>query len=221
MVQRVYEAAREILPRVIVATDDMRVRDAVLAFGGEVMMTPNTLQSGTERTAYVAKKISSRYYVNIQGDEPLIHPDTIRVTVKLAQKRKAIATPATDLEPADQSNSSTVKVVMDHKGRALYFSRSMIPFTGHNVTSPAKPFKHMGLYVYPRKQLLDFVKHPITDLEQTERLEQLRALFYGMSIYVAYSPYDSIGVDTPEDLRKAEQILKTRRQGQLERRSMK
>ncbi len=221
MVQRVYEAALQILPRVVVATDDMRIVDAVKSFGGEAIMTPNTCESGTERMAHVARRLPAKIYVNIQGDEPLVHPDSIRATVALAVKRKAIATPATDLEEADRNNPSAVKVVMDREGRALYFSRSMIPFIAHGVKSPAKAFKHMGIYAYPRAALLKFVSFSPTDLEQTERLEQLRALYYGLPIYVAYSPHDSIGVDTPEDLKKAEQLLKIRRQSDRDRRSIK
>lgn len=209
MVQRVYEAAQKALPRVVVATDDVRVQNAVKSFGGEVLMTPTSCQSGTERMAFVAKKISATYYVNVQGDEPLIHPETISVAVKLAIKMRGISTAATTLGKEDQTNPSAVKVILGSDARAIYFSRTMIPYAAHGVTSVSPTYKHLGLYVYPRAVLLRFVGWKATGLEQTEKLEQLRALYYGEPIYVALTPHDSIGVDTPEDLARVEKILKS------------
>jgi len=199
MVEWVYEKARKALPMVVVATDDKRVFSAVRAFGGHVMMTPASLRSGTERMAHVAKKMRADYYVNIQGDEPLVHPQTIRATAELAQRKKAIATPVTDLRPEDFHNPNVVKVAVGADGRALYFSRAPIPFP-RDGRSAEKPLKHLGVYAYPKKDLLKFVSLKPTKLEQTEMLEQLRALYYGLSIYVAKTRYDSVGVDTPADL---------------------
>ncbi len=209
MVQRVYEAAKKALPRVVVATDDARVQQAVKSFGGEVLMTPESCQSGTERMAYVAKKISASYYVNVQGDEPLIHPDSISAAVRLSIKMKGISTAATELLAEDRANPSAVKVILGSGARAIYFSRTMIPYAAHGVTAASPSYKHLGLYVYPRAALLKFVGWKATELEQTEKLEQLRALYYGAPIYVALTPHDSIGVDTPEDLTRVEEILKS------------
>lgn len=207
MVQWVYEQAARCLPRVVVATDDRRIFSAVKNFGGQAVMTPPSLNSGTERMAHVAKSIKAAYYVNIQGDEPMIQPDTIRKTVAMAIKRKAIATPATDLSPKDFHNPNAVKVVVGQDGRAIYFSRSLIPFA-RDQKSKIKPLKHMGLYVYPRKDLLRFVSFKPTILERTEMLEQLRALYYGMPIYVVETRFDSVGVDTPADLKAVQAKMK-------------
>lgn len=198
MIEWVYLAARSVLKRVIVATDDKRIFECVKRFGGEVLMTPKSCPSGTDRMAHVARKIKAKYYVNIQGDEPLIHTLTIEKTVRLAVKNKSVATAATFLKGSDENDPHVVKVVVDKLGRALYFSRNFLPTA----------LKHMGLYVYPRKILLDFVRLKPAEAEKIERLEQLRALVNGIPIYVALSGYDSIGVDTKEDLKKVSKHLK-------------
>ncbi len=200
MIERVYRAAKAAIKNVVVATDDVRIVKAVREFGGEAEMTPSTCASGTERMAAVAKKIKARYYVNIQGDEPLMHPHTIKTTVSLALRKKSIATAATTLALADRNNPSAVKVVIGDDGRALYFSRSMIPFAAHGVSDDYVSLKHLGLYVYPEAALHHFVRLKATALEQTEKLEQLRALYHGMPIFVQLTEYDSIGVDTPADV---------------------
>lgn len=207
MVQWVYEAARQALPNVVVATDDKRVMETVKRFGGEAIMTPAHCSSGTERMAYVARKKRASYYVNIQGDEPLMRSEAIRKTVALAVSKKAIATVATDLNKRDWHNPNAVKVVLGVGARALYFSRSLIPFPRDR--GPLKALKHLGLYVYPRRELFRFVASRPTELENIEKLEQLRALYHGMPIYVAKTRHDSIGVDTMNDLKAVEKILKT------------
>jgi 3-deoxy-manno-octulosonate cytidylyltransferase (CMP-KDO synthetase) len=201
MIEWVYRRVKSVLPRVVVATDDRRIADAVKGFGGEAVMTPVSCPSGTDRMACVAKKVKARYYANIQGDEPLIHASTIRGTVAAAMRAGAVATAATDLNEKDRSNPNVVKVVAAKDGRALYFSRSMIPFDRDGAG--ATGLKHMGLYVYPRKALLAFVKLKPAPLEKIEKLEQLRALYHGMPMVVAFSRHDSIGVDTPKDLTAA------------------
>lgn len=209
MIRWVWESARRALGRVVVATDDRRVADAVRSFGGEAIMTPASLPSGTDRMAYVARKISAAYYVNVQGDEPLMHPQTIRDAVKLAVKTKAIATPAMKLTEGHH-NPNVVKVVTDKNGRALYFSRSLVPFP-RDGRSFLPTLKHLGLYVYPRALLRKFVSLKPTPLERTEKLEQLRALVHGLPIYVSLTPHDSVGVDTPPDLRAVEKRLRASR----------
>jgi 3-deoxy-manno-octulosonate cytidylyltransferase (CMP-KDO synthetase) len=206
MIRWVWESATKALDDVIVATDDRRVADAVRGFGGEAMMTPASLPSGTDRMAYVARRRFADFYVNIQGDEPLMHPSTIRDAVRLAVSRKAIATPAMRLE-GDFNNPNVVKVVIAADGRAIYFSRSLIPFP-RDGKSFLPVMKHLGLYVYPRRELLKFVSLKPTKLEQTERLEQLRALYHGLPIFVSTTKHDSIGVDTPPDVKAVERRLR-------------
>jgi len=148
-------------------------------------------------------------YVNIQGDEPLMNTATIRGAVKLAVKKKAIATPATPLKDVER-DPDVVKVVVGADGRALYFSRAPIPFP-RDGKAYARPMKHLGLYVYPRAQLFKFVSLKPTGLEQTEKLEQLRALYHGFPIFVSLTPHDSIGVDTARDLAAVERRLASMR----------
>jgi 3-deoxy-manno-octulosonate cytidylyltransferase (CMP-KDO synthetase) len=199
MIQWVHDAARRALKNVIVATDDKRVAETVSSFGGTAMMTPASCNSGTERMAAVARKHRADIYVNIQGDEPMMNPATIKETVRLSVAKNAIATPAIKLDPADANNPNAVKVVLGDGGRAIYFSRSLIPFP-RDGASKVVALKHLGLYAYPRKELLRFVSLKPTALEQTEMLEQLRALYHGLPIYVARTTHDSVGVDTPADL---------------------
>lgn len=208
MVEWVWRAAKKALPRVVVATDDKRVEKAVKSFGGDVCMTSKACASGTDRMREVAQKKKARFYVNIQGDEPMMKAATIKDAVNLAIKKRAIATAATKLGKHHEADPSAVKVVVDRDGRALYFSRSMIPFTAHGVTKSLAGLKHLGLYVYPREELFKFAKLKPTVLEKTEKLEQLRALYNGLSIYVAYTPFDSVGVDTTKDLKRVSQLLK-------------
>ena len=207
MIQWVYEAARRAIKNVVVATDDKRVVEAVVAFGGEALMTPSSCNSGTERMAAVARKRSADIYVNIQGDEPMMNPSTIKATVALAIAKRAIATPAITLDPADGNNPNAVKVVVGDGQRALYFSRSLIPFPRDGAFK-VTPLKHLGLYAYPRKDLLRFVLLKPTALEQTEMLEQLRALYHGVPIYISRTTHDSVGVDTLSDLAAVTQRLK-------------
>lgn len=207
MIQWVYEAATRAIKNVVVATDDKRVVDIVNAFGGEAMMTPLSCQSGTERMAAVARRRPADIYVNIQGDEPMMSPVTIKETVAMAIAKKAIATPAIKLEPQDADNPNAVKVVLGAGDRALYFSRSLVPFPRDGV-SKVLALKHLGLYAYPRKDLLKFVSLKPTALEQTEMLEQLRALYNGLPIYVVRTAHDSVGVDTPRDLAAVTKRLK-------------
>ena len=206
MIRWVWESASKALDRVIVATDDVRVARVVSGFGGEAMMTPASLPSGTDRMAYVARRVKAAYYVNVQGDEPLMHPSTIRDAVALAVRKKAIATPAMKLT-ADFNNPNVVKVVTDKDGRALYFSRSRIPFP-RDGESHQPVLKHLGLYVYPAAMLKKFVSLKPTALERTEKLEQLRALYHGLPIFISVTRHDSIGVDTRPDVAAVERRLR-------------
>ena len=221
MIQHVYERARrsENLARVLVATDDPRIRDAVVAFGGEAELTGLHHSSGTDRVAEVAAALSCEVVVNIQGDEPLIEPAMIDEAVSpfFAEPNLIMGTLCRRLEDEEEWRSPhVVKVVRDHRGFALYFSRAPIPYhrsPESEVQSPKSPlalnpqpvwYKHIGLYAYRRDFLLTLASLVPTPLEETERLEQLRALEYGFPIRVVETKYDSIGVDTPEDLERIE-----------------
>lgn len=226
MIVRVAERALQAasINRVIVATDDKRVFDAVAAHNHEVMMTSPDHPTGTDRLAEVAARLDAEIIVNVQGDEPLIEPATIESAIAplLADGSIVMSTTAEPIESAaDLLNPNVVKVVTDPEGFALYFSRSPIPFPRAEVQAhgsieaaiEAEPellnrySKHTGMYVYRREFLLKYAKLPSTPLEQTELLEQLRALEHGYRIKVVRVAHRSIGVDTPEDLERVRQIF--------------
>ncbi len=209
LVQHVYERARrsKTLARVVVATDDLRIRDAVVAFGGEVQLTGLHHPSGTDRVAEVAASLSCEIVVNIQGDEPLIEPPMIDEAVSpfFVESDLIMGTVCRRLEKEEEWQSPhVVKVVRDRRGFALYFSRTPIPYA--RVQGRHSYYKHIGLYVYRREFLLTLASLAPTPLEETEQLEQLRALEYGYAIKVVETKYDSIGVDTPEDLERIARI---------------
>jgi len=199
------------LERLLVATDDARIKAAVERFGGEAVMTPGDLASGTDRVWEAAKRTSAQIIVNIQGDEPLVTPKMIdRLVQGLEQDSEAqMATLRYPMKGAEGANDpNVVKVVTDSKGRALYFSRALIPVRKGAPVSEHVWYKHLGLYAYREEVLKAFVQWPPSELEQAEELEQLRALEHGVRIKVLDSPKDTIGVDTPEDLKRVEEILK-------------
>lgn len=233
MIVRVAERAREVAAihqggRVIIATDDQRVFDAVVAHNREgaieVMMTSPDHRTGTDRLAEVAAKLDAEIIVNVQGDEPLIEPATIEAAMAplLGDPSIVMSTTAEPIESAaDLVNPNVVKVVTDREGFALYFSREPIPFPRAAVQQhgsleaavAARPdllaqySKHTGMYVYRRAFLLTFAKLPPTPLEQAELLEQLRALEHGYRIKVVKVNHRSIGVDTPEDLERVRRMF--------------
>jgi 3-deoxy-manno-octulosonate cytidylyltransferase (CMP-KDO synthetase) len=198
-----------VFDRVIVATDDMRIVEAAFQFGAEVTLTSAEHQSGTDRIAEVTKKLKKTPLIfNIQGDEPLIDPQLLRRLVKKMQadQETDVITAATAVSSQEAENEHVVKVVVDREGFALYFSRSKIPFARSKDGSGW--LRHLGIYGYRRRALLEFVRLAPSPLEATEQLEQLRALENGMKIRVIISKSGSIGVDTPEDANAIErQIL--------------
>ena len=211
--------------RVIVATDDERIVVAVQAAGFEAIMTRASHASGTDRIAEIAVTLEdSEIIVNLQGDEPLISADTIERAIKaLVEERAGIVTAWEPIaSAADVLNPDVVKIVVDENGRALYFSRSPVPYPRDavrqhgtieaalgNQPSLLKNFrKHSGLYVYRRDVLLEFTKWPQSELEQTESLEQLRAIEHGVKILAIEASTRSIGVDTFEDLERVRAIVK-------------
>jgi len=209
MVEHVYRraAAARGIDGVVVATDDMRIADAVRAFGGIARLTRGTHRSGTDRIAEVAADLPCEIVVNVQGDEPLIDPEMIEQVIAplIADPGLEMSTVCRPLaDPADYTNPNVVKVVCDRHGRALYFSRAAIPHA-RDAWSAQAPLarKHIGLYGFRRSFLLAFAAMQQTPLELSESLEQLRALEHGHSIFTVETQHDSIGVDTPEDLERA------------------
>jgi 3-deoxy-manno-octulosonate cytidylyltransferase (CMP-KDO synthetase) len=207
LIQHVYERARESAADIVlVATDDARIADAVASFGGTCVMTRPDHPSGTDRVAEVARSLDAEVIVNLQGDEPMIDPESLDLLPDLLRHHPeaAMATLATPIDSAEQwHNPNCVKVVRDAAGNALYFSRSPIPFVrqGHpDFTACPSPFlQHLGIYAYRRPFLLGLAQLPPQPLELLERLEQLRVLAQGHKIHVGVVRDASIGVDTPED----------------------
>ena len=217
MIEHVYRraAAATTVSRVIVATDDRRIADAVAAFGGDAVMTSPSHQSGTDRLAEVAATLDCDLVVNVQGDEPLLAPETIDAAVAPFTSATASADPATlemstlrrrILDPAERQNPNVTKVVVDRDGFALYFSRAPIPFTRAGQPE-ATAWAHIGLYVYRRETLLRIAALPQSALERAEALEQLRALEHGIRIRAIETTHDTIGVDTREDLERVRALL--------------
>lgn len=214
MIQWVYEKAKQskLCQRVCVATDDERVANAVRKFGGEVVMTSPDIQSGTDRMAAVAKEIVGDIFVNVQGDEPLIDGTAIDLAIQPVVDGKfsltSLRVPLKSIE--DLKNLNVVKVIVDDSNRALYFSRYPIPYSRVTPETAKIPFlcsQHVGIYVYKKETLLKVSSLPATDLERAESLEQLRAMKAGIAIGVFEAKFDSVGVDTPEDLEKVRKIL--------------
>jgi 3-deoxy-manno-octulosonate cytidylyltransferase (CMP-KDO synthetase) len=207
----VYEAVRssQLLSDVIIATDSEEIMEACVKQGWNARMTSSTHRSGTERVHEISNSIAADVYVNVQGDEPLVRPEQIAALLDVMKDPAVqVGTVKTPCPREDMGNPNAVKVVAAPDGRALYFSRATIPFD-RDKTEP-RYFKHLGLYAY-RKPALDlFVSQPESTLEKTERLEQLRFLENGIAIYVGETPYDSVGVDTEEDLQRAAEILTKR-----------
>ena len=227
MIQHVYESASKApgLERVLVATDDRRIERAVKKFGGEVVMTSRRHTSGTDRLAEVARKIKAQWLVNVQGDLPFLHAETIARAVAPMRRDPAVpmGTVCTPIyEDAEWRNPNVVKVLVDRAGFALYFSRAPMPYlrqqaldlSGKESRSGAGQrlwgYRHLGVYVYKRDFLFKFARLQPTTLERIESLEQLRALENGYRIHVAQVEERSVEVDTPADLRKAARYWKTR-----------
>ena len=205
--QHVYERASQAryLSKLIIATDDDRIAKAARLFGAQVQMTRPDHLSGTDRVSEVASSDRAEVVVNIQGDEPLIDPGAIDAAALalLDDPELPMATLKKHIEiPGEVNNPNVVKVVADHAGNAIYFSRCPIPYLRDGGHGGIDHFKHIGLYVYRREFLLAYSALPMGPLEQAERLEQLRAIENGYRIRVVETEYESLGVDTPEDLER-------------------
>jgi 3-deoxy-manno-octulosonate cytidylyltransferase (CMP-KDO synthetase) len=214
MLQHVYERASQAryLSKVIIATDDERIHKAARAFGAQVQMTRADHLSGTDRVAEAASADNASVIVNIQGDEPLIDPSAIDAAalallddedVPMSTLMKVIE------DPREISDPNVVKVVTNLSGDAIYFSRCPIPFVreGGGQQHPNSHYKHLGLYVYRRDFLLAYSGLPVGPLERMERLEQLRAIENGHRVRVVETEYESLGVDTPEDLERVSALM--------------
>lgn len=224
LIERVYRRCIRACPavggvgprkNVIIAADDSRIARHVRNFEGKVVMTRSSHPSGTDRVAEVARRMRASIIINVQGDEPLLDPRVIRQLIKVMRQNPSISM-ATLCHPiADEKefhDPNVVKVVIDQKGNALYFSRSPIPHIQKPLTSHLSPltcFRHIGLYAYRRDFLLRYVRWPRSPLEKVERLEQLRALEHGARIRVIKTNYRAIGVDVPADVAKVEKALVT------------
>jgi 3-deoxy-manno-octulosonate cytidylyltransferase (CMP-KDO synthetase) len=211
MIGRVYHAVQACsqLADVIIATDSDEIMDVCRRHGWNARMTASSHRSGTERVHEISNAIAADVYINVQGDEPMARPEQIVTLLKVMESPSIqVGTLKTPASPEDVNIPSAVKVVTDSAGKALYFSRATIPFD-RDAASP-RYFKHLGFYAYRKAALDRFVAWPESSLERAERLEQLRFLENSISIYVAETPYDSIGVDTEEDLQRVEAILKAR-----------
>lgn len=218
VIQRVYEQVTSLLDDAVVATDDERIAHAVLAFGGRVVMTSTEHRSGTDRCYEALTKVEGDFdaVINIQGDEPFIQPSQLQAIMDCFQDEETqIATLVKPFTPADGydalENANSPKVVVNRNMQALYFSRSIIPYTrnkerrewlaGHTY------YKHIGLYAYRTQVLKEITSLPQSSLELAESLEQLRWLENGYVIKVGISQVETIGIDTPEDLERAEAFL--------------
>jgi 3-deoxy-manno-octulosonate cytidylyltransferase (CMP-KDO synthetase) len=194
---------------VVVATDDRRIADAVSSFGGNVVMTDAAHATGTDRVAEVAKNRDFPFVVNLQGDEPVFDPSTVEAMVEVlaSEPESDIATACHPVGSEEEfNNPNIVKVVLDGRGRALYFSRSPIP-SGAWQSEQAVACRHVGIYAYRKESLLRFTSLEPSTLEKTEKLEQLRALENGMTIRVIVTDRLTLGVDVPGDLKKVEKEL--------------
>ena len=215
VIQRVYEQVKSVLSEVYVATDDERIFSSVEAFGGKAVMTRSDHQSGTDRIQEAVEKTDTKadVIINVQGDEPFIQPSQIQTLMQLfddpSTQIGTLGKPFESIEAVENPNSP--KIVTDIKGFALYFSRSVIPYIRgkeHQKWLGAYPFmKHLGVYAYRKEVLAEVTKLPQSSLEKAESLEQLRWLQNGYRIRVGLTDVETVGIDTPEDLQRAEAFL--------------
>ncbi len=215
LIQRVYENAQKCnsIDRIIVATDDLRIQEEVEKFGGECQMTDPQLPSGTDRVAVVAQNIDCEIVVNIQGDEPFLDPSVIDEAVEALINNpdyNVSTIGKTGITIEELNSSDTVKVIINKKSEAIYFSRFGIPFIRdtYNDFENHPALKHIGLYVFRKNYLQQYTEMKPTVLEKLEKLEQLRILENCEKIYIAQTKKDCFGIDTPEDLIKARKWLK-------------
>ena len=220
VIQRVYEQVSSVLDEVYVATDDERIFSCVESFGGKAVMTRSDHKSGTDRIQEAVEKIGTQadVIINVQGDEPFIQPSQVETLMRLFDEPSTqIGTLGKRFDSLEAiQNPNSPKIVIDIRGFALYFSRSVIPYIRGVETEETEdwfgkyPFlKHLGIYAYRREVLAEVTKLPQSSLEKAESLEQLRWLENGYRIRVGLTDVETVGIDTPEDLQRAEEFLKT------------
>lgn len=210
MIQHVYDrcSLSQKASRVIVATDDLRIFNTVKKFGGEVVMTSQEHQTGTDRVVEVAEKYSADIFINVQGDEPLIRPEEIDLLIDrmVAHPTCMVATLCHSVLEQDALNPNVVKVIRSVCGQALYFSRQPIPYNSENDPN-FKYLKHVGVYGYRCQVLSEYKKLPYSHLEHAEKLEQLRLMEAGIPIDVLETDWTGQGVDTPDDLEIVKKLM--------------
>lgn len=214
MIEHVYKRVEktDVIDQVIVATDDRRIAEAIKNFGGKVEMTSSDHKSGTDRIAEVAQKINSDIIVNVQGDEPLIKPVMIEQLVKpfKGNEESLMTTLKKRIDDLNEiNNPNVVKVVTDDNNFALYFSRATIPYQRKDHDGKVDYYKHIGVYAFRRDFLLEYSKMNESRLEKIESLEQLRVLENGYKIKVVETVFDTVGVDTPEDLSYVKELIQS------------
>jgi 3-deoxy-manno-octulosonate cytidylyltransferase (CMP-KDO synthetase) len=216
MIEWVYRRACKVdrFDSVVVATDSQPIYDHIESVGGQVVMTPEDLPSGTDRVAYIARNVNADIFLNLQGDEPLISPDVLeQVCDVFTNQNVQIATPVTRIKSVeDLINPNLVRVVLDHESNALYFTRAVIPYFRdlekyEDWLANFEYYKHIGIYAYRKEFLLQLTDLKPGKLEQAEKLEQLRVLERGFKIRTVITDYQSRSVDTPEDLSEINQFI--------------
>ena len=213
LIQRVWEVVAQVrnIDEIIVATDDDRIAKTVQDFGGKAMMTSPDCQSGSDRVREVVQIVEADVYVNVQGDEPLLEPSAIEklLDVFAHDASVQVATLCSSISREEAQSPNQVKVVRDHVGNALYFSRAPLPFV-REANDTAEYLGHIGIYAYRREALCSFTVLPVSPLEQAEKLEQLRFLQAGIPIRVIEIPKMGVGVDTQEDLERVRTVIRER-----------
>ncbi len=220
LIQKTYGQAKKCasITQLVVATDSPEIAAVIKEIGGEVVMTPSNIETGSDRVAYVAKEYSSMdVIINLQGDEPFIHPNTLNELISPyhSNENPVMATVGNALDYEKEYHTpDMVKVILDQKGYAIYFSRSPIPYFRQDIRSVGQiipVLHHIGLYAYQRDFLLEYTKMPQTPLEKTELLEQLRALENGYKIKVTETVHRTLEINTPEELKIAQEFDKMRK----------
>ena len=221
LIQRVWEVVSRVhgLDKIIVATDDERIAEVVRGFGGKALMTSADCQSGSDRVREVAQTVDADVYVNVQGDEPLLEPSAIEKLLEVFAHDSSVqvATLCSSISQEEAQSPNQVKVVRDHAGNALYFSRASLPFV-REANEKSDYFGHIGSYAYRKEALCSFTSLPASSLEQAEKLEQLRFLQAGIPIRVIEVPKMGVGVDTQQDLERVRTVVREKRKAEaLER----
>ena len=214
LIQRVWDVVTQVhnINEIIVATDDVRIAKVVQDFGGRAMMTSADCQSGSDRVREVAQTVEADVYVNVQGDEPLLKHSAIEKLLDVFAQDASVrvATLCSPISREEAQSPNQVKVVRDHAGNALYFSRASLPFV-REANETVDYFGHIGIYAYRREALCSFTSLPVSPLEQAEKLEQLRFLQAGIPIRVIEVPRMGVGVDTQEDLERVRTVIREKR----------